>query len=113
MSRRYILNEYVHEAFGQAVYDKLGDETFAGSIPGCPGVVALAPTLYRCERELRSTLEDWILLGLKLAHPLPVIGGIDLTRNRRVSRWVPCKRADFETGLQRRTITLDTWTRLS
>ena len=80
MSRRYILNEYVHEAFGQAVYDKLGDETFAGSIPGCPGVVALAPTLYRCERELRSTLEDWILLGLKLAHPLPVIGGIDLNK---------------------------------
>ncbi|MGA3072408.1 MAG: type II toxin-antitoxin system HicB family antitoxin [Bryobacteraceae bacterium] len=71
---------YVHEAFGQAVYDKLGDETFAGSIPGCPGVVALAPTLYRCERELRSTLEDWILLGLKLAHPLPVIGGIDLNK---------------------------------
>jgi hypothetical protein len=29
-------------------------------------------------RELRSTLEDWILLGLKLTHPLPVIGGIDL-----------------------------------
>jgi len=113
MSRRYILAEYVHEALGQAVYDKLDDATFAGSIPGRPGVVALAPTLYRCERELRSTLEDWILLGLKLAHPLPVIGGIDLTRNRRVSRWVPCKRADFETGLQRRTITLDTWTRLS
>jgi len=80
MSRRYILTEYVHEALNQAVYDKLEDQTFAGSIPGCPGVVAFAPTLHRCERELRSTLEDWILLGLKLANPLPVIGDIDLNR---------------------------------
>ncbi|HUV81460.1 MAG TPA: hypothetical protein VMW53_00060 [archaeon] len=30
-----------------------------------------------------STLEDWILLGLKLHHPLPVIAGIDL-------KWKPC-----------------------
>ena len=80
MSRRYILKEYVHQALRQAVYDKLEDQTFAARIPGCPGVVAFAPTLYRCERELRSTLEDWILLGLKLGHPIPVIGDIDLNR---------------------------------
>lgn len=30
---------------------------------------------------MRSTLEDWILVGLKLRHPLPVLGGIDLNRN--------------------------------
>jgi hypothetical protein len=78
---RYILTDYVHEALEQAVYDKLEDQTAAASIPGCPGVVALAPTLYRCERELRSTLEDWILLGIKLSHPLPVIGGIDLNKD--------------------------------
>ena len=78
MSRRYILTEYVQKALEQAVYDKLEDDTFAARIPGCPGVVALAPTLRRCEQELRSTLEDWILLGLKLGHPLPVIGNIDL-----------------------------------
>jgi len=80
LSRRYILTEYVHQALERAVYDKLEDETFAARIPVCPGVVAFAPTLYRCERELRSTLEDWILLGLKLGHPLPVIGGIDLNK---------------------------------
>lgn len=78
MSRRYILTEYVHQALEQAVYDKLEDKSFAGRIPGCPGVVAFAPTLRACEQELRSTLEDWILLGLKLRHPLPVIEGIDL-----------------------------------
>lgn len=80
MNRRYVLTEYVNEALEQAVYDKLEDQTFAASIAGCPGVVAFAPTLHHCERELRSTLEDWILLGLQLAHPLPVIGDIDLNK---------------------------------
>ncbi|GAH17658.1 unnamed protein product [marine sediment metagenome] len=32
------------------------------------------------EDELRSILEDWILAGLKLGHPLPVIVEIDLNR---------------------------------
>lgn len=36
--------------------------------------------LRECERELRSTLEDWLLIGLKLGHPLPIINGIDLNQ---------------------------------
>ncbi|MDO8137812.1 MAG: hypothetical protein Q6354_09240 [Candidatus Brocadiales bacterium] len=64
----------------QAVYDKLEDATFAGRIPACKGVVAFGATLRECEDELRSTLEDWILVGLKLGHPLPVVAGIDLNQ---------------------------------
>ncbi len=78
MNGRYILTEYVQQALEQAVYDKLEDATFAAHIPACPGVVALAPTLRDCERELRSILEEWLLLGLKLRHRLPVINDIDL-----------------------------------
>ena len=37
-------------------------------------------TLRECENELHSTLEDWILVGLKLGHTLPVIDGIDLNK---------------------------------
>jgi predicted RNase H-like HicB family nuclease len=59
-----------------AIYDKLEDGTFAGRIPQCKGVVAFGATLRECENELRSTLEDWILIGLKLGHPLPVIAEI-------------------------------------
>jgi predicted RNase H-like HicB family nuclease len=77
---RYILSEYVEKVMAQAVYDKLEDGTFAGKIPPCKGVVAFGKTLRECEDELQSTLEDWILVGLKLGHPLPVIGGIDLNR---------------------------------
>jgi predicted RNase H-like HicB family nuclease len=55
----------------QAEYDKLEDGNFGGSVPPCPGVLAFGKTLRECETELRSTLEDWILVGLKLGHPLP------------------------------------------
>jgi predicted RNase H-like HicB family nuclease len=77
---RHILSEYVEQVMAQAVYDKLEDGTFAGRIPPCKGVIAFGKTLRECEDELHSTLEDWILVGLKLGHPLPVVGGIDLNR---------------------------------
>lgn len=76
MAARYILSEYVDQAMAEAVYDKLEDGTFTGRIPSCKGVIAFGATLRECEEQLRSTLEDWILLGIKLGHPLPVIGGI-------------------------------------
>lgn len=80
MAIRYILSEYVDQAMAQAVYDKLEDGTFAGRIPSGKGVVAFGATLRECEEELRSTLEDWILVGLQLGHSLPVIGSIDLNQ---------------------------------
>jgi len=80
VSKRYVLSEYVELAMGQALYDKLEDNTFSGRIPSCPGVLSFAQTLKGCEEELRSTLEDWVLVGLKLRHRLPVIGNIDLNK---------------------------------
>ncbi len=80
MARHYILSEYSNEATAQAVYDKLEDGSFAGRIPSCKGVIAFGATLRECEDELRSTLEDWIWLGLKLGHSLPVLGSIDLNK---------------------------------
>jgi len=80
MAVRFTLTEYVNQLMGQALYDKLEDASFAGRIPQCKGVLAFGATLRECEDELRSTLEDWIFVGLKLRHPLPVIAGIDLNR---------------------------------
>jgi len=80
MATQYILTDFVRRALEKAVYDKLEDGTYSGRIPLCPGVIAFGPNLARCENELRSTLEDWILVGLKLGHTLPVIGNIDLNR---------------------------------
>jgi predicted RNase H-like HicB family nuclease len=78
ITTRYVLSEYVEQAMADAVYDKLEDGTYAGHIPACQGVFALGGSLREREAELQSTLEDWILLGLRLADPLPVLAGIDL-----------------------------------
>jgi predicted RNase H-like HicB family nuclease len=47
-----------------------------GSIPECQGVWATGGTLEACREELQSVLEDWIVLGLRLGHPMPLIDGI-------------------------------------
>ncbi|MDT5061878.1 MAG: hypothetical protein QOH63_2337 [Acidobacteriota bacterium] len=80
MDAQYILSEYLEQAMAQAEYDKLEDGTFSGRIASCKGVIAFGTTLRECEDELRSTLEDWLLVGLKLGHTLPVIDGIDLNK---------------------------------
>ena len=80
MEPRFVLSNYVERAMVLATYDKLEDGTFAGRIPPCEGVVAFGETLRQCDDELRSTLEDWISLGLKLRHALPVISGINLNQ---------------------------------
>ena len=74
------LTAYIEAALDLARYDKLEDGSFAGEIPKLKGVVAFARSLRGCENELRSTLEDWILVGLRLGHKLPVLGGIDLNK---------------------------------
>lgn len=78
MTVQYILSEYLNRAMAQADYDKLEDGSFSGRIPSCKGVIAFGATLHECEAELRSTLEDWLLVGLKLGHTLPVINGHDI-----------------------------------
>ncbi len=80
MTKNYILSEYIEQAMEQAEYDKLEEDSFSGRIPSCKGVIAFGPTLRSCQDELRSVLEDWILVGLKLGHSLPVIAGIDLNK---------------------------------
>ena len=76
----YPLTAYTEAAMELARYDKLDDGTFGAEIPRLPGVIAFGKTLGQCELQLRSTLEDWILVGLRLGHTLPKLAGIDLNR---------------------------------
>ena len=80
MAAQFVLTDYTSQLMARAVYDKMEDGTVAGRIPECKGVLVFGATLRVCEDELRSTLEDWIVVGLKLGHPLPVIAGIDLNK---------------------------------
>jgi predicted RNase H-like HicB family nuclease len=75
---RTIISGYIERALSHAEYDKLEDSSFTGRIPLCKGVIAFGATLRECEEELQSTLEDWILVGLKLGHFLPIIEEYDL-----------------------------------
>jgi predicted RNase H-like HicB family nuclease len=67
-----VLTEYVQSAMKQAVFQELEEHSYGGRIPGWVGVIAFGRTRAECEENLTSTLEDWILLGRKLGHPLPV-----------------------------------------
>jgi hypothetical protein len=78
--QKYLLTEYVDQAIARADYDKLEDGTCNGRIPAGQGVVAFGVTWRQCQDELRSTLEDWIVVGLKCGHSLPVMAGIDLDK---------------------------------
>lgn len=73
-----MLTSYIQAAMRRATYEMLPDGTFYGEIPGFQGVWANAPTLEACREELWETLEGWILLGLQLGHPLPIVDGIEL-----------------------------------
>ncbi len=80
---RFILSNYIEKALSNALYDKLEDGSYAGRIPSCQGVVSFGKTLRECEEELHSTLEDWIYLGLRQGHRLPVLKGLNLNRKIR------------------------------
>ena len=77
---RLVLSDYIAEATRLASFRQLEDGSFAGRVEPCPGLLAFGETLEECQQELRSVLEDWILLGLKLGHELPIISGMDLNR---------------------------------
>lgn len=80
---KFTLTQYIENALENAVFDKLDDGKFMGKVPMCKGVIVFAPTLRQCENELRSTLEEWILLGLQMRHKLPIIKGLNLNRRPR------------------------------
>jgi len=67
----------------KAHYELMENGRFSATIPKCNGLWAEGKTLEVCREELRSTLEDWLLLGLQLGRHLPVINGINLNRTNR------------------------------
>jgi predicted RNase H-like HicB family nuclease len=75
-----MLTAYINAALRKAHYEILPDgEGYFGNIENLQGVWAQADTLEACREELREVLEEWIVLGLKMGHPLPAIDGVTLT----------------------------------
>ena len=80
-----MLTDYIQKAMSKAHYDILEDGTYYGEIPGFQGVFANAETLEDCREQLQEVLEDWILLGLRLDHHLPMVDGIDLEMRKEAA----------------------------
>jgi predicted RNase H-like HicB family nuclease len=73
-----MLTDYIREAMRLAHYELMENGRFFATIPGLKGLWAEDATLEACREELQSTLEDWLMLGIRLGHELPVVAGIDL-----------------------------------
>ncbi|PZV03439.1 MAG: hypothetical protein DCF32_13875 [Leptolyngbya sp.] len=73
-----MLTRYIQAAIHEATYELLDDGTFYGEIPACKGVWSNANSLEDCREELQDSLEEWIILGLRLGHTLPVVNDIDV-----------------------------------
>ena len=82
----YLLTAYIDAAMHQAHYEILPDEGgYFGAVEGLQGVWAHGTTLEGCREELHEVLEEWIVLGLKMGHPIPILHGIDLNLQEEVS----------------------------
>ena len=80
-----MLTSYIQAAMRRAKYEILADGTFYGEIPNLPGVYGNASSLEACREQLQEVLEGWIVLGLRMGHPLPEIDGIRLETNAEVA----------------------------
>lgn len=80
-----LLAEYIEIAMRDADFMVFcEDGTCYGEIFGFEGVWANADTLEECRQELREVLEGWIVLGIELGHPIPVLPGIELIAKETV-----------------------------
>ena len=75
-----MLTEYIQCAMNKAHYEIIENGRYCGEIPGLQGVWADAETLEKCRETLREVLEDWLVVGLRHAHAIPVLDGIDLNK---------------------------------
>ncbi len=67
-----MLTNYIQAAMRKVHDEILSDrEGYFGSMTNLQGVWANADTLEACREELREALEEWILIGLKMGHPIP------------------------------------------
>lgn len=73
-----LLAEYIEISMRDVIITLLCDGTYFAEIPGFQGAWANADTAEECRLEMKEVLEDWILLGIKLGHEIPVVGSIDL-----------------------------------
>ena len=73
-----MIREYIAAAMGHAHYEVIDQPgaPYYGEIPDLEGVLASGATIEECRRNLEDVLDEWIVLGLQLGHPIPEVDGI-------------------------------------
>ncbi len=69
--------EYIQAALERAAYKTLEgeEEPVFVSVPELPGAWATGKTVEEARKRLIGVIEEWVLLGVRLGHPIPPIGG--------------------------------------
>ncbi len=74
-----MLVEYIQGALGNAEYKRLENGTWFAEIPGFKGVWANGKTVEECRKELVEVLEEWLILKLRDADPVPLVKGYEIS----------------------------------
>ncbi len=74
-----MLVEYIQGALGNAEYKRLENGTWFAEIPGFKGVWANGKTVEECRKELVEVLEEWLILKLRDADPIPLVKGHEIS----------------------------------
>lgn len=74
-----MLTDYIREAMRLAHYELMENARFFATVPPLEGLWAEGATLEESREELQSTLEDWIMIKLRLGDKdFPPLNGIDI-----------------------------------
>jgi predicted RNase H-like HicB family nuclease len=74
-----MLVEYIQGALEDAEYKRLENGTWFAEIPGFKGVWANGKTVEECRKELVEVLEEWLILKLRDADPVPLVKGYEIS----------------------------------
>lgn len=78
-----MLTEYIETALERARYEFIQDEEpYYGEIPDLEGVWATGKTLEECRRNLKETLESWLVFRLRRNMPIPPVGGYSIEETK-------------------------------
>lgn len=70
-----MIRQYLDEAMSRARITQLDDGSYAGEVPGLPGVIATGVSQEACRTTLEEVIEEWVLVRVSRGLEVPAIGG--------------------------------------
>lgn len=71
-----MIQRYIDVALRRARYRKLDDGSFAATVPGLRGVIAVGSRRESCRDQLVEVIEEWILVRVARGLAVPALGGV-------------------------------------